>query len=538
MGTRVEPATSRPTSAAAMRAVPSATNGASSSSSTPSQPGLPPSTNALQAAAPKPPVIQAATAAKSTAAPPSRPRAQDPLAEPIDHRAETVLKIGPNMYPVNINEDPQQARVNVNTAPVTNIDDHDDPLVKKMVELRSASVRKGSENRRSTLETHQQFAPGPASTTQSAPSNGPAAPTAYNAGRAPSPAPAASPTANFMIPPSSRSTSPLPVEDIVSNYPQRLPGETSHRNSMNRGRQPAPQAQGGVPPRGVSPGKEGYAGAGAHGGSRSPSPLPISRSASPAMLPSQNHLGYNQQAPSQAPSQAPVRAPSPLGIELDPNGQVAHDELAERMYRQQQPQGNHYQHSQGSYDSYGARPGNAGNYGSAGNQRQYQQTPAQQQQPYYQTQRANNVGPVYPQQPARMGTVPPSNTFQAPPPVQQPAQQHPGYGYDQRQQHPSHGGYPNASNNGYQTNRDYNNSYVQQQQGGYRSPSPMLNRSPSPAPAPSSNAPPPTGQYTESGEPVLFYGTHCSGYARFLSLISFYNSESPLRLSSNYRRRV
>jgi len=543
------PTNSRPNSAAANRAAPAATNGTSSSGPSPAtfQPvassgsSVKTSNQSIKGGASSAAVQGSSAPKPATSQTPFRSQAQDPLAEPIDPRADTMLKIGPNAYPVNIGQD--QQRPNPVVAPVANVGGQDDPLAKQIQELRrgAGSVRSGSSGQGSREVT----TPTATSTATSPPSA--VSQTTQSFARAPSPAPNA-PTAAYMLPPSSRSTSPLPVEEVVGNYHQHLPGEISRENSVNRGRQPGQSSQGGAP-RGVSPAREGHAGIGAHGGSRSPSPLPVSRPVSPAVGQQRGHLGY----PTPGPQQGPNRAQSPLGIDIDPSGRVAHDDMVDRMYGQQQANrlsynsGHSNAQSQGSYgDNYSGRNvSTTPAYGQPVNQqRQYaNQAPPQQHsaagspQSYYAPQR-NNQAPLYNPhqvQPQRQGTVPPANTYAVPPPppLQQPV--HPtqagGYGYEQGYQQPA--GYAPQSN-GY-SNQEYTYAQQQQQQqqpSNYRSVSPApANRSPSPA-VNAANRPPPTGQYTETGEPVLFYGMSYRNclYLQLLTLAS--SSESSLRLPS------
>jgi hypothetical protein len=126
-----------------------------------------------------------------------------------------------------------------------------------------------------------------------------------------------------------RSTSPLPVEEVVSQYHQALPGERrlSRGNSANsqqqhRGRQEERAL------RATSPGPSGsggFAGVGAQG--RSPSPA-FRRGTSPSRAPSPGLQG--------PPTVAVPRAASPLGIALDATGNVAHDSMADAYNARQQ----------------------------------------------------------------------------------------------------------------------------------------------------------------------------------------------------------
>jgi hypothetical protein len=127
-----------------------------------------------------------------------------------------------------------------------------------------------------------------------------------------------------------QSSSPLPVEEVISQYHQALPGERRlSRGSSTislqqpRGRQEERAA------RATSPGPSGsggFAGVGAQG--RSPSPA-FRGGTSPSRAPSPGL----QEPPAVAP---PRRATSPLGIALDATGNVAHDSMAEAYNARQQ----------------------------------------------------------------------------------------------------------------------------------------------------------------------------------------------------------
>lgn len=231
----------------------------------------------------------------------------------------------------------------------TTIDHQDDPIAKALANLR---MRPGGRS------------PGPQSPAQGAHSNGASqrnsqygsigphravSPSSF--GRAPSP------SAAFMQEPTERSTSPLPVEEVVGQYHQHFPGErraVSRQNSTasRKSRMSFQQA----PPsdRAKSPGplgESGFAGVGARG--RSPSPQPFHRpqqsSMSQAPLQQQrptsqyaNQPQKQQQAgrqalnnaqarpaPASSKLQSPVRSTTPLGIALDASGSVTHDQMAD-----------------------------------------------------------------------------------------------------------------------------------------------------------------------------------------------------------------
>jgi hypothetical protein len=515
--------------------------------------------------------------AKSSSPSYRAPQAQDPDAEPIDPRAETLLKVGTNAYPVNLGDDPQQSRTGPNGSVGGNVGEQDDPLAKQAKALRDASVRRGND-RPSNGPARQPPGPGVSASVPVASGSGSSISHAggknYQAqaeslvgGPSPSVARTASPnppTANFMVPPGNRPVSPLPVEEVVSTYQQHFPGEPrslsiSRPNSVNGGQsgeQNTSASASGAVARPVSPAREGHVGIGAHGSSRSPSPHPISRSASPTSIPmtqSQQHQRLSFHAPPM--QQGPLRATSPLGIAIDATGRVSQDSLADRMYGHQhqalqqetQRRTSYYggppppgPPPQQAYDGFTA-PRDAGNmYGQPPSQRQYPQAPPQAPPPQVpppppQQAPTRPAGQFYnphaPQNPQRQGTAPLYNPYApmagqpvAQPPAgvpqgrpqypQQPIQQQTQYGYPDQPQpaRQAYGGYnqhvPPPPSNGYQQGGPPSDlgppqTYGQQSPQGYRAPSPApVKRSPSPAPPVN----PPTGQYTEDGQGVLFYG--------------------------------
>ena len=116
-------------------------------------------------------------------------------------------------------------------------------------------------------------------------------------------------------PSSAQSSAGGPVEDVLSSYHQQLPHERMRRNSqlqlqqqqqqaMQQNRTPSP-GRGTLTSHERSPSREGFAGIGAGGTSNSRQPSPSIR------------------------AQTPHRSQSPLGIQLDASGGVAHDQMAE-----------------------------------------------------------------------------------------------------------------------------------------------------------------------------------------------------------------
>ncbi|KAF8588853.1 hypothetical protein K439DRAFT_1613201 [Ramaria rubella] len=570
---------SRPSSAAANKTVPGANGSSLNGPSPPAHNGQQGSSAATvrnnptssQQVPSKPPTVY--TSGTQSGLPPSNmppahpgitkrssstfraPRAQEPHVEPIDPRAEPMLKVGNKAYPVDPDDDPQGERV-VPVAP--NVGEQDDPLARQVAALRGASngsVRRGSDRsnnnpiRRSTNDPPQTSGVGASSPAHTASGSiasaknyqaqaesvigGPPPPVA----RAASPNP---PTASFMIPPGNRSTSPIPVEDVVSKYHQHFPGEQaslsiSRPNSVNRGRDSGVQSSGSFT-RPISPAREGHPGIGAHGGSRSPSPQPMSRSALPQ---STYHAPPAQQAP--------PRATTPLGIAIDETGKVAQDLLADR-YSQQQQQNRislHGGHSLQQGPPY-QPPYNSFPVSGPQGQQQYQPHPQPSHQPPSQphqvpgrTPTSQFYNPQAPQGPQRQGTAgslynpypsqgqprqtsasipvhsqytpqqppppPPQSGFGYPEQPQHQPQSYSAYTQPHVQQQPPNGYSHNSRPGDYGVPQAYGQQPPQQPSQGsqnYRAPSPaLLHRSPSPA------APlhPPTGQYTDEGEGVLFY---------------------------------
>ncbi|TFK22565.1 hypothetical protein FA15DRAFT_671358 [Coprinopsis marcescibilis] len=173
--------------------------------------------------------------------------------------------------------------------------------------------------------------------------------------RPPSPNP---PTAAFMMPKSAAPPGTEVIHDVLADYQQSLPGERksiSRNNSRNgrpvQGHASTPsQASITVPNQNSNlalgqtlqrPSSVGHAGIGAHGaGSRSNSPQPpSSRGPSPAPHQvNQHHPQQRRQSFIAPPAQSIARAPSPnsIGIALDPNGRVLHDEMAQGYQQHQQ----------------------------------------------------------------------------------------------------------------------------------------------------------------------------------------------------------
>ncbi|WVQ70350.1 uncharacterized protein L199_008577 [Kwoniella botswanensis] len=381
--------------------------------------------------------------------------------------------------------------------------------------------------------------------------------------RAPSPA--------MMQPPTQPATHI--ADEVLSQYHQAFPGERQERSrsragsvisSHSRAGSFVEQQQQQPPP--VSPGREAFAGIGA-GGGRSPSPQPPTfRSPSPSPMMSQGSLG---------PQNLGISLDAKGGVAQDTMAE-AYRRQFEQQQQQQQQQGPPPQ-QMSSYPGqrtsrYGAPPqqqqeayGQQGGYNAQGQDQRGSmygapKSPVATGQPpvagnrptsgYGQNQ-SLQYGVPSPSGPGfSQSQQPPQPAYNAyPSQQQQPQQQHPGQAYSQQQpqqppqpaynQHPSptpQSQYPVA--NGYQSQsygaQGYQsspsvNQYArsaspapaqQQQQYGYnRGPSPQpqyggrAGQSPSPQPnQPPSNAAP-TGQWSTTGLPVLFYVKALYDYA-------------------------
>ncbi|KAJ6497376.1 SH3 domain-containing protein [Mycena sanguinolenta] len=391
---------------------------------------------------------------------------RDPLAEPMDPNAETFIKVGQNAYKVDLTKDPTQpgpsssSRVVPSSSPLNGAID---PLAKQMEELQTqGTIRRQSSRSRSTQSRRTTMEPTPSQNsnphTRPSSSMSLAAPISsttitQNQQRAQSPASArdyrqsaeavvgshpsmsrpASPnpapiTAAFMRPASAAGPPPGSemIADVLTDYQQSLPGE---RKSVSRSNSRRGSYTG--PPPGVGhaynasggsqhsqgqnlarpPSQMGYAGIGTPGGSRSNSPQPMSRGPSPAPGAGPANVRQSYIAPPPASSSVNSRqgaaSPNNLGIALDQNGRVIHDEMAHR-YQQQQQQTQRQSippqqapQAQAPYNPHAAQPHRRSSYMGPGTV----PPPPPQQQPY---------GAMTPYQP-QPGYVPP------PPPPLQPS---------------------------------------------------------------------------------------------------------------------
>lgn len=550
------------------------------------------------------------------------PPPPDPLSETIDPTAETYIKVGNNAYKADPNKDPQVHRVG-SASPTKGVNGGIDPLAKQLEDLKnvvnsSGSVRRKSflrqaspsdpkanqfPARQSTLDhiagssslsipaNNSNMASGSGSQSSSSNANRdyrhsaenivgthPFASSSSIASRPASPNP---PTAAFMIPkpPVTPSGSEI-IEGVLSDYHQSLPGERksiSRSNSMRgsvserRVSQSPPghsqhlslnQAQGQNIAR---PPSVGHAGIGAHGGSRSNSPVPgmiVQQSELAGPGPGTQPAALRRNSFISAPAAPVVRSasPNPVGIALDPTGRVSHDEmaLAHQYHQHQQPQPQQLQQHQHQpqqpqqLQQHQRQPSH--------HLQQQQQQPVQQQpQQFNQMTNPQRRTSFIPPPVAAPPMAPPQGTYGVTPPppppptlYQQPTgymqpqivpQQQPLYNqppppqqvqYQAPVQQPVYAGYqgangPQRGSTLYYTNTGnpppQQQALVPQQAqmqlttpaynpyGGYRGPSPTAGRTPSPQPPPaaprqSQVAAPPTGQTTEEGYPILFYGSY------------------------------
>ena len=451
-----------------------------------------------------------------------------PSAAPDSTAPQTMLKVGDQAYSVNPDRDPQSFKPG-HSSGGSKVGQENDPLARQMAELRSASA---AGRRNSFIQKEQQQESGPPRTKDYSGSADAVVGSYPSPSRPVSPS---QPTAALMRPPTTTGNSTgVVVDTVLADYHQSLPGEgKSHSRTHSR------QGEVGTSQlleRPVS--REGFAGIGSQGRSPSPSysrsrntsPIPphqgsISRSPATSTPTTQGHTP-RQESVTVPQQKLPNRATTPnsVGITLDPTGKVAIDSMAEG-YQSQPPQHNQSS-SQPSYHAPPQNPQSTGfqrrlstshSNGSMNVSGQQSHVPPQAQPPY------GAPPPVpYPQQPATQ--QPPPQQQQQPQYMQPPSQQPPPIGYQQLYQPqpeytqpPPHPGYtpqqPGLAR-GQSVSGGYFPPPAQQQQqqpqqmvNGYRTTSPQpVHNQPVPAQQHGISAAP-TGQYTENGRPVLFYGT-------------------------------
>lgn len=476
---------------------------------------------------------------------PSAP--QLPVPSSYGNGPATELVIGDQAYAVDPNHDPQTTRAQPSSAG-SNVGKEDDPLARQMKELRNGSVRRNSIMQNNNESTHARkdsavLSPPESSNSRKDYRNSAEMVVGSYPIASSRPVSPSQPTAAMMKPLQNTAAAGLSVEGVLADYPQKLPGERA-THSRSNSRQSQIGENGGQNrslDRPVS--REGFAGIGSQGRSPSPS-FSGSRGTSP--VPPRQGSVSRVPAPSFSPNiavpagNAPNRATTPnsVGIALDPTGKVAVDTLAD-TYVQQAPAP-----TQAPQPSYTQPPPQANNFNNrrmsigngAGMGAQVMHLPPQHHPPYGAPPPAPYVNPSYtqppPQGPPPVGYPnapppqhyapppqhdyqPPVHPYAAPPPqaglTRGPSMSTGGGGY--------YGGPPQGPPQGHV------NGY-----GRPPSPQQMYNTvaptGASAAPAGISAAPggvmaAPTGQYTENGTPVLFYGTILCVFQIFTFLITF-----------------
>ncbi|KAF5365958.1 hypothetical protein D9758_006647 [Tetrapyrgos nigripes] len=434
----------------------------------------------------------------------------DPMAETIDPTAETFIKVGENAYKVDLSNNSQRHSMATDyaTSPISVLSTStaDDPLARQLEELRNQVASGGNVRRNSTwrgqgesgaparehIRRDSLAAPGSSRPSGSSPSPSPrdyrnSAEMVVGAypGSSPSPRPTSpntngAPTAAFMVPKKPVSPGADVIEGVLSDYHQSLPGERKSMSQSRRGsfvgstHAPSPSVDQNL----ARPSSQmGHAGIGAHGGSRSNSPQPISRSTSPAPSPGQYmSTPASGSSANVARGNSMHRSPSPntMGIALGPDGRVIQDEMATR-----------YQQSQA-------------------------QQPPQQQQQYRSLAPQAQVPPPPNSQyaVARTGSYSSSFASVPPPPTHIPPQSQPPYA--QPPQAP-YGQPPPSTQPAYAVPPP---PIQQPQQPSYSAP-----------PPPHYNPPPPQQQQQQYGQP-----THAGGYGSMNNINgggSYYGSHSP-----------
>jgi hypothetical protein len=426
---------------------------------------------------------------------------------------ETYIQVGSTAYKVDPSKGSQpQRNPSRNQSPMQG---KMDPLEEHMEKLKQAAASSSSSGRRNSIWNKTENAGAPArkttmesalsppqasgsNTTRPSSSAGATALTHHynrsaesvvgtypvSASRPTSPQP---PTAHHMVPPSRTPVSPVmpnvPVEDIVDRYGSSLPGE--HKaNSASVGRRDTLdiRAHGGGGSsssnadadsgqrlgRRPSQNPHVHAGVGAHGRSRSVSPAP--EFANPMRGGGGGSVGNAGRGPGPNSSR--------IGVALDPEGRVVRDTMAENARNPPRSPGAMQQvpiPQQGARQpqtAYAVTPGRPVGYGAG--------------VPYQNTPPVPQPGSV----PSSSGAYyPPAGN--APPPPN--ATSYSNRGGPHHGNPPSHMNYANA----------YPNQPAPSSWGGGASPTPPPAQSQQPP-----NHYTPTGQTTEDGRGILFYGEH------------------------------
>jgi len=439
---------------------------------------------------------------------------------------QTMLKIGDQAHPVNPDQDPQTFKPG-HSSKGSKIGQENDPLAKQMAELRSASTT-GRRNSFVQKEPQQEVIP-----TRTRDYNGSADMVVGGFPSHSRPVSPSQPTAALMQPPTNKATpTGVNLGAVLADYHQSLPGEgKSHSRSNSR------QSQMGSSQLLERPAsREGFAGIGSQGrspspsfnGSRNTSPIqPHQGSISRPSVSSTATPGHNarQESVNLPQQKLPNRATTPnsVGIALDPTGKVTVDSMAD-VYQPQPPQHNQSATQPSQYHAppqiqqstgFQRRPSTSHSNSSINIAGQHPQVPPQTQPPY-----AAPPPAPYQQPPPTQQPPPPQQPQYMQPPAQQPPpinyQQHHYQPQPEYTQPPAHPAYTQQQPQqglarGQSVSGGYYQQPVQQQPqqivNGYRSGSPQpVHNQPVQAQQHGVSAAP-TGQYTENGRPVLFYGT-------------------------------
>ena len=399
-----------------------------------------------------------------------------------------------------------------------------DPLAKQMAELRNAS---GGGRRNSFVQREPQQESSPARPRDYSSSANMVVGDYPNPSRPVSPS---QPTAALMRPPANAAPSPntnINLDTVLADYQQSLPGEgKSHSRSASRQSQ---MVTGQLLDRPAS--REGFAGIGSQGRSPSPafsgnvqrntSPIPphqgsVSRP-STTSNPTPGHTA-RQDSVTVSQQKLPTRATTPnsVGISLDPQGNVAIDSMAD-VYQPQhnqtasQPSQQYHAPPQTQQSTgFQRRLSTSQSNGSVNITTQQSHIPPKAQPPF------GAPPPVpYQQQPPAQQPPPQQQPHYMQPPAQQPPpinyHYQPQPEYTQPPAHPAYTQPQQGLTRVQSVSSPYYQPPVQQQQpqqlvNGYRSTSPQpLHNQPVQA-QPHGITAAPTGQYTEAGRPVLFYG--------------------------------
>lgn len=473
-----------------------------------------------------------------------------------------MLAVGDRAYPVDLSNNPQEQRAGSamsGNVPRQAVGQEDDPLLRKMEELRNTASSVGSVRRSQQgmpeQQQQQQGRPGHQpkdSTSQLSPppggrGGGPPNKMDYRrsaeivvggpppgaASRPSSPNP---PTAVMAMAPSVQPDQT--VQNVVQDYQQSFPGE---RKSVSRpgsraGSFSGPNPMQGQQNRGRPMSSDSMAGVGAQGRSPSPQPFrPPSRAASPMQQPGQRGVSpamqrnvspavQTSQLPPQNMRQNSVRAPGAVATPLAHlNGHTSRQSsISQQSQRPVSPNPVGI-----ALDPSGRVVADvlADQYNNARGYPQQAPPPAPMQQPpqqYHPTSRQGSypapvqqppygapppsAAPMYQQNPYLPQQVPPPQQAIPPPPQVSPQyapQQQYQQRYDpQRTQSINSVGVPTQQG-------QYYAGQMQQQQQQYP-PQAYGTREPPRAPSPmQQQETSPTGAYTDDGRPILFYGESC-----------------------------